>query len=145
MTKRILPTLLWAMLGAGAAHGQAGGLDTQRLAAWLADYEAAWEQRDADAAASLFTADAEYYETPYSEPFAGREGIAEYWAGVTAEQRDIDFEAEVVAVNGNVGVARWNAVFEAGGEPVELDGVFILEFDRDGLCTELREWWVARP
>lgn len=134
-----------ALLGA-ASVGQAQALDRDRLEQWLADYGSAWETKDAEAAAALFTADARYYETPYAEPFVGPEGIGEYWAEVTANQRDIEFRSEVLAVDGDVGVARWNAVFAAGPEDarIELDGVFVLEFDGSGLCRELREWWHMR-
>lgn len=133
-------------LAAGAAHAQRDALDTAALEQWLARYGAAWESKDAQAAARLFTADARYQETPFAEPFAGRDEIREYWSNVTAGQRDIDFESEVVAVDGAVGVAHWNVTFAAGEDDgrVELDGVFVLTFDSQGLCSELREWWHMR-
>jgi ketosteroid isomerase-like protein len=121
-------------------------LDEAALATWLSGYEAAWEQRDAAAAAQLFTADADYHETAYADPFRGRDGIRAYWASVTADQQDIDFESSIVAINGNTGVARWSARLTnaSSGAPVELDGVFVLVFDAGGLCSELREWWFVR-
>lgn len=131
----------------GLVAAQSSALDASRLESWLEGYEQAWEGRDAEAAAGLFTSDARYYETPYAEPFSGREGIAAYWSDVTAGQREIDFEAEVVAIEGSTGVARWRAEFVAGPDatPVGLAGVFVLEFAADGLCSELREWWHMRP
>ncbi|HEY8521117.1 MAG TPA: nuclear transport factor 2 family protein [Gammaproteobacteria bacterium] len=113
---------------------------------WLARYEAAWEGRDPDAAAALFTPDALYHETPYAEPFRGPDGVRDYWARVTADQRDVDFSFEVVAVAGRTGVARWHAAFElaSSGAPVELDGVFLLEFASNDRVRVLREWWHAR-
>jgi len=77
--------------------------------AWLARYEEAWEQRDPALAAALFTEDAAYHEMPFDAPKAGRAGIREYWATVTADQRNVDFNAHVVAVNGRTAVARWSA------------------------------------
>lgn len=116
------------------------------LDGWLGAYEQAWERRDPDAAASLFAAGARYYETPYSEPFEGPAGVKEYWARVTADQEDVDFSYSVVTVDGASGIARWSAKFKtvSGGANVELNGVFILEFDEQKRCTELREWWHAR-
>lgn len=116
------------------------------LEAWLDAYERAWEQKDPDAAASLFTADAQYFETPYAEPFKGAAGVREYWARVTADQRDIDFRYDIVAVEGNKGVAAWSAVFNtiSGGARVELNGVFVLEFADSRRCKTLREWWLVR-
>jgi len=115
------------------------------LEAWLAGYERAWEQRDASLATALFTEDARYYETPFDAPKAGRSGIRDYWTTVTADQRNVEFKSEVVAVNGRTGLARWSASLTsaASGARVELDGMFFLTF-ADGLCSELREWWHVR-
>lgn len=147
MKKHAIPALtVLTCCVASTVHAQSATLQANQLEGWLARYEAAWESKDPDAAASLFTADARYHETPFADPFEGREGIGEYWADVTAAQREIDFESEVVAIEGNVGVARWHVTFLAGpdDERVELDGVFVLEFD-GALCSELREWWHMGP
>jgi uncharacterized protein (TIGR02246 family) len=115
--------------------------------AWLARYEEAWEQRDPALAAALFTADAAYHEMPFDAPKTGRAGIRDYWATVTADQRDVDFKSQVVAVNGRTAVARWAASLNSAssGARVELDGIFVLRFDDSGLlCSELREWWHVR-
>lgn len=116
------------------------------LTTWLAGYEQAWEQRDPARAAALFTENARYHEMPFDEPKAGRTGIRDYWTTVTADQRNIDFKSQVIAVNGQTGVARWSATLmsAATGAKVALDGVFVLTFDAAGLCTELREWWHVR-
>jgi hypothetical protein len=121
-------------------------LTTASLEAWLARYEQAWEQRDPAQAAALFSDHAPYHEMPFDAPKDGRAGIRDYWATVTADQRNVDFKSQVVAVNGQTGVARWSATLTsaASGTRVELDGVFILQFDRSGLCSELREWWHVR-
>ena len=121
-------------------------LTTATLANWLARYGQAWEQRDPDQAAALFTGNAPYHETPFDPPKAGRVGIRDYWATVTADQRNVAFKSEIVTVSGETGIARWSATLTsaASGARVELDGVFVLKFDAGGLCSELREWWHVR-
>jgi len=121
-------------------------LTAPALEAWLARYKQAWEQRDPAQAAALFSADAPYHEMPFDLPKAGRTGIRDYWATVTADQRNVDFKSQIVAVTGQTGIARWSASLTsaASGTRVELDGVFILRFDDSGLCSELREWWHVR-
>jgi hypothetical protein len=113
---------------------------------WLTRYEEAWEKRDSALAAALFSDNAAYHEMPFDAPKAGRAGIRDYWATVTADQRDVDFKSHVVAVNGRTAVARWSASLKSAssGVRVELDGVFILTFEASGLCSELREWWHVR-
>ena len=122
-----------------AQHGEARVL-ARRLSRRL-------EKRDAERAAQLFTENARYQEMPLDAPKSGRAGIREYWSGVTADQRDIEFHSQTIAVNGNTGVAHWSAKFKQAstGMTVELDGVFVLEFDpKTGLCSTLREWWHVR-
>jgi uncharacterized protein (TIGR02246 family) len=111
---------------------------------WLTRYKDAWEQRDPAKAASLFTEHAPYHEMPFDVPKAGRNGIRDYWATVTADQRNVEFTSQLIAVTGQQAVARWSARLSStsSGVRVELDGVFILTFDqKSGLCSELREWW----
>jgi nuclear transport factor 2 (NTF2) superfamily protein len=118
-------------------------MNDQELRAWLDAYGKAWESNDPDAAMQLFTEDARYYETPFDEPSHGREGVRSYWAGATGSQSDISFTYEIIATLPHRGIARWSAEFTrvTSGKRVKLDGVFVLDFDSDGLCRVLREWW----
>jgi len=115
------------------------------LSAWLEAYGAAWEGKDPEAAQALFTENATYRKTPYDEPFRGRSGIRAYWSEVTADQRDIDFNFDVLSAAGTTGIAHWTSRFSliSSGKPVELNGIFVLEFEGE-LCASLREWWHAR-
>lgn len=137
---------LAALLGTYTMAQNTAGISKTDLDAWLRAYEQAWEQKDADAVAKLFTPNARYFETPYSAPFEGPAGVSEYWTRVTANQQDIDFQYEVIAVDGNTGVATWSSKFKTipDGTPVELNGAFVLDFDGSKRCVRLREWWHAR-
>ncbi len=110
---------------------------------WLKSYEVAWETLDADKAAGLFTEDATYQVDPYSEPHQGQKGIHDYWADVTADQKDVSFTFEVLAVTGHTGIAHWHSEFTqvSSGSKITLDGIFVLEFSQEGLCQSLKEWW----
>jgi len=121
-------------------------IDSAAVSAWLASYGAAWEGRNADRAAALFTEGATYLETPFAEPFAGRDAIHAYWARVTADQSDIDFRFAVIAVQGMTGIAEWSTRLRSisGDTPVELNGVFVLEFADADQVSSLREWWHVR-
>jgi ketosteroid isomerase-like protein len=113
---------------------------------WLHRYGQAWERADPAAAAQLFTEDCNYFETPYSEPARGRDGVQAYWTAVPDSQADVTFQFGLLAVKSETVIAHWSASFTrvASGVRVELDGVFVLTFDASGLCSELREWWHVR-
>ena len=108
---------------------------------WIDGYRAAWENRDPDAAAALFTEDASYRTAPYSEPELGRDGVHAYWAGVTATQDDVKFLSGTPVVEGDHAAVEWWVTMLNGGAEVTLAGEFLLRFDESGLCRELREYW----
>lgn len=109
--------------------------------AWLEGYRVAWETRDPEAAAALFTEDASYREEPYAEPFQGRDGVRDYWARVTATQEDVEFRSGTPIVAGDRAAVEWWVTLRNGGMDVTLAGEFWLVFDEAGLCRELREYW----
>lgn len=108
---------------------------------WLDAYRAAWESRDPQAAAALFTEDASYREEPYAEPFRGQEGVRDYWARVTATQEDVEFRAGTPIVDGHRAAVEWWVTLRNGGMDVTLAGEFFLTFAEDGRCRDLREYW----
>jgi len=144
---RFTRTILLAVaMAAFAVSAQAKPLKAPALEAWLKNYGAAWLAKDPAAAGHLFTTDAVYHENAFETPMQGRAAIEAYWARVTPDQTDIRFESRVIAVNGNTGIAHWKASFklQSTGATIELDGVFVLEFDEQGVCKNLREWWFVK-
>ncbi len=116
------------------------------LAGWLDAYGFAWEARDGDAAARLFSARTAYHWGPFETPLEGRVAIAQRWTAATSDQQNIRFEHTPLAITGDYAFARWRTAFarRGGGARRELDGVFVLRFDEHGMCSELREWWLER-
>ncbi len=139
-----LVVLISVLISSGIARADSSAdLTMADLTTWLDAYGDAWESRDPDSAASLFAEDASYKVTPYEDAHIGRSGIRQYWESVTANQRNVEFEHQPLSVTGNTGIAHWSAQFDV--EPskthIELDGIFVLEFDEDGKCRQLSEWW----
>ena len=108
---------------------------------WLAAYRDAWLQRDADAAAVLFTEDATYAEQPYQDAFAGPAAVREYWARVTATQSNIEMRYGTPISVGNRTAVEWWTTLVNDGAPITLAGAFILTFEASGRCRSLREYW----
>ena len=118
-------------------------LTPREFDAWLRGYQTAWETRDPQAAAELFTADSEYYWTPFDAPQRGRAEIAAVWDKAVSQQRDVHFRYEILGVNGAVGIAHWHTNLTAvpANAPVELDGVLVATFTTTKHCRVFREWW----
>jgi ketosteroid isomerase-like protein len=109
---------------------------------WLERYRRAWEERDADAAAALFTEDAVYRSSPFREPHVGTAGIRDYWTGATSRQSDIRVLIGTPIVEGNrVAAEWWTTYVDAEAGERTLSGILFLRFGADGRCEELRETW----
>lgn len=113
---------------------------------WMTEYGRASIENDPFASAALFSLNARYYESPHSEPITGRDAIYAYWDKGAKNLRDKSASYEILAIRDNVGIARWQAVFTVieSGKRMELDCLFVVEFDDEGLCLVFREWWHIR-
>ena len=112
---------------------------------FLDSYTRAWETKDAELAASLFTKDAIYQETPFEDPMVGADAIRAYWAGATGQQKEIDvLMREPTVVEGTV-IAEWGVRYThiPSGERRELRGILLAEFEGEKV-TSFREYWHRR-
>jgi uncharacterized protein (TIGR02246 family) len=108
---------------------------------WIEAYRRAWEERDAEAAAGLFTPDATYRSNIFEDPHQGREGVRAYWETVTSTQNDARVRMGRPFADGDrVAVEFWTNM-KVDGEEVTLPGCLLLDFDEAGQCSRLREYW----
>lgn len=112
---------------------------------WIEGYRHAWENRDPAAASALFTDDAWYRSSIYEEPHVGHDGVSTYWSGVTAAQSEVSVRMGKPFVDGDrVTVEFWTNM-KVEGSPVTLAGCLLLDFEPDGRCRRLREYWNFEP
>ena len=125
------------------SNAYARGVDVR---SWIDRYGRAWRDRDADAAAEIFTEDAIYRAHPFRAPHVGRDAIRAYWRDATATQRRIDLRFGEPVVAGSKAAVEWWAVIDEEREgEVTLPGCLLLRFREDGRCEELREYWHLEP
>jgi len=110
----------------------------------LRRYFDAWVSNDPVDVAALFTEDAIYWVGPFREPWVGRDQIVDRWT--SGRQEDVRATFDVVAVDGDRGVAHWNVIARPGGDAgqTEWDGILTIAFAPDGRCQEHREWFTQR-
>ena len=112
---------------------------------FLAQYKEAWESRNADLAASLFTRDAHYWENPFGKATVGREAIHAYWDAATREQEDIQFAVKSSFHQHYTLVAEWICSYthRPSREHRELAGMMFADF-YGGQARTFREYWHRR-
>lgn len=118
---------------------------SHQLDEWIEGYRLAWENRDPEAAARLFTPEATYRDNIFEEPHRGQEGVRVYWESVTETQSEVSVRMGRPFVDGRrVAVEFWTNM-KVSGEDVTLPGCLLLDFDDGWLCTRLREYWHFGP
>jgi hypothetical protein len=125
--------------------GRRASLSARDVKEFLAKYKKAWETRDADLAASLFTRDARYHETPFEDPIVSREAIFNYWKSATGKQEDIHFTVRSSFHVGYIVLAEWTCKYRdrASGQRRELAGMFLADF-YGKQARVFREYWLSR-
>ena len=121
--------------------------DRAAVQRWLAGYEAAWRAPGTGALADLFTVEASYLQSPYSQPVTGLDAIGWMWE---AERQGPDeafsLATDILAVDGPVAVVRAEVRY---GEPScqEYRDLWVIRLDDDGRCSWFEEWpvWPERP
>lgn len=109
-------------------------------------YGRASAENDPQASANLFAEHACYHENPFDVPITGRAAIYEYWDKGARNLKDKEFTFEILSVEGDRGIARWESKFTVteSGKRLALDCLFVVEFNDEGLCHTFREWWHIR-
>lgn len=114
---------------------------------WLDALGQAWITRNPKAAAEICAENVLYFETPFDKPLTSKKEIEKIWQEVPESQKDIEFSYEIINVNQKIGVAKWRASFTRlpSGIRDTLVGVYFVKLDKNGLCKEFHQWWVAKP
>ena len=108
---------------------------------WIESYRQAWENADADAAAGLFTENATYRSNPFRPPHRGGDAIRAYWTSATESQSKVKVTMGRPVTDGRKVVVEWWTEMDDDGSPLTLPGALILDFNEQGLCTALREYY----
>ena len=114
---------------------------------WVDAYAQAWRDRDAGAAASLFTDESRYVSHPLQDPHHGADGVRSYWRDVTSTQDRVDVRMgnPIESSDGRRAAVEFWVRMLNGGAEVTLIGILFLRFAEDGRCEELRETYFVEP
>jgi ketosteroid isomerase-like protein len=108
----------------------------------LETYGKAWETKDPELIATIFTPDA-IYNDPKEPENIGLEAIKEYWNyKVIGEQDDIKFNLRNVWVDGDTVIAEWQASFKDIKRNLFIDMTEVAIFTvKNGKFSSLREYY----
>ena len=112
----------------------------------LDSFAKGWAKGQLDLLVSVFTPEAIFLETPFSDPLRGRDAIRRYWSDVPANQSEITVTTGEIYLAGPWFASEFKAVFRRRrtGEWVEAKGAVFGEMEA-GKLSELRMYWHRRP
>jgi|SRR5690242_3554476 ketosteroid isomerase-like protein len=119
---------------------------TDRMKELLASYFKAWQERDAELIASLFTLEGIYRVKPFGiEEYHGQSEIKQYWLANAGNARrgQPNPTMQDVAFGENFCFLEWqNKFVSSNGTPVTTQGMMLLRFE-DGRISELKEHFMT--
>jgi ketosteroid isomerase-like protein len=108
--------------------------------AWVQAYIKAWNSNDSDDIGALFAEDAKYFTEPYEAPWEGRDQIVKEWLDRKDEPDDTEFNFEVIASSGDIGIVKGHTHYKSSGR--NYWNLWEVRLDDAGLCKEFVEWWM---
>ncbi len=117
-------------------------IDSTTYQHWLTDLGKAWVALDPQIAANLFSKDVEYYESATKKPCQSWDEVFDLWKVIPANQKDVSFDYDVLAVSGNLCIVNWRV--ERTQLPQlshqKIDGIFVIKLNDEGLCNYFKQW-----
>lgn len=101
-----------------------------------------WEQADVDRICSVFTPDAVFVETPFSQKDVGQAAIRAYWQDLPLTQAEVSFRSGEIFEVGPWFATEFRCTFRRRrtGEWVDARGAIFCE-TKDGKISEMRMYW----
>lgn len=121
--------------------------NTRELGRFLVNrFEEGWSRGDPNLLASLFTENAVFLETPFSEPLRGIQAIRRYWSDVPVNQAEIKVATGEIYAAGPWFSTEFKATFRRRrtGEWVEARGAIFCETEGNQI-SEMRMYWHRHP
>ena len=105
-----------------------------------------WSKLRVDLIASVFSPEAVFIETPFTEPIRGIEGIRKYWGDIPYHQSEVTFTSGEIFTVGPWFSTEFKCVFrrKRTGELVDARGAIFCETEA-GLISEMRMYWHRSP
>lgn len=114
---------------------------------WLEGYRRAWASDDPGDIGAIFTEEATYAPSPFSQPWVGRDTIVMEWIKRGDSQAKWHFEHAILAVEGDTGVVRGVTTYEATEEDPEkvYAHIWVIALADDGRARSFEEFWMEKP
>lgn len=118
----------------------------ERYDKWIREFMESWKQLDWRKTLETISKDCEYYENPIDPPCASFEDIVNLWNVVGDNQKDIEYQYEIIDCNEKVCIVNWQMtrIMTKTNTKQEIDGIFQISLDDYGKCNFFKQWRFTR-
>lgn len=113
---------------------------------WIKEFMESWKELDYEHTLKTLDENVQYYENPIDEPCQSFEEVINLWNVVADNQKDIDYQFEIIAYDENVCIVNWQMTRTMVQNNVkqEIDGIFQISLNNEGKCTYFKQWRFTR-
>ena len=117
-----------------------------RYDAWTKEFMESWKELDWERTLKTLDKNVKYYENPIDAPCASFDDVINLWNVVADNQKDIEYKYEIVAYNEETCIINWQMtrVMTKNDVKQEIDGIFQVSVNEEGLCTFFKQWRFTR-
>ena len=113
---------------------------------WTKSFMESWKNLDWKKTLELLSKDVKYYENPIDKPCANFDEVTNLWSIVGNNQKDIDYKFQIISFNEDICIINWQMtrVMTNTNARQEIDGIFQITLDDNGLCSYFKQWRFTR-
>jgi len=109
---------------------------------WVNDFMTAWKKQDVGVVMKTISKNCKYYETVFDEPCSSFEDIRKLWEVIPKNQKNIEFDFKIILSNDEFCIVNFfvNRTLIPSGIVQNINGIFQISLDENGLCSFFKQW-----
>ncbi len=111
---------------------------------WVSLFLESWKNLEGVGTTKLLARDVKYYENPIDDPCSTWEEVEKLWEVVPSNQKNINYNYHIVVFDQNICVVNWQMTRELNSKSQQIDGIFEISLNEEGLCTYFKQWRFVR-
>lgn len=118
----------------------------EKYESWAKEFLESWKELDWKRTLKVIDKDCKYYENPIDEPCKSFDEIVKLWEVVEKNQKDITYDYKIVVHDDDVAIVNFKMkrTFIPTNSVQEIDGIFEISVNEEGLCTLFKQWRFTR-
>lgn len=113
---------------------------------WTKEFMESWKALEWRRTIETLNKNVEYYENPIDEPCSSFDEVIKLWSVVADNQKNIEYKYEIISYNEKTCIINWKMTrtLTKNNTKQEIDGIFQISLDKEGLCTFFKQWRFTR-